>query len=237
MLKYGKFVADEFKGRWKMKKYKAVIFDLDGTLLNTLDDLADAVNHTLKQFHYPARTKAEIRRFLGNGIEKLAKRVLPPGVSEEGFRRVYAVFKAYYTTHCQVKTRAYRGIEPLLLTLQSKGYRLAIVSNKNAEAVQTLHQIYFARDIEVAIGQQTGIRKKPAPDTVLAALEQLQIAKEDAIYVGDSEVDKATADNTGMDVILVTWGFRDKEELAQLKPTYLIDKPADILTCLEGVSQ
>jgi phosphoglycolate phosphatase len=216
-----------------MKKYQAVIFDLDGTLLNTLDDLADGVNHTLAEFNYPQRSKQDIRRFLGNGIERLAKLVLPPEVTEAKFREVYKAFKEYYTDHCQIKTRAYDGIEEVLKTLKADGYKLAIVSNKNAEAVAALNQIYFKDYVSVAIGQKAGIRKKPAPDTVLAAMEVLGVAKQDAIYVGDSEVDKATADNTGMDAILVTWGFRDKEELEQLKPTYLIDRPEEILSCLK----
>ncbi len=203
-----------------MNKYKAVIFDLDGTLLDTLDDLADAVNHTLGEFNYPQRTKADIRRFLGNGIERLAKQVLPENVTEKEFRHVFGVFKDYYTAHCQIKTKAYSGIAELLHSLKAKGYKLAIVSNKNAEAVEALNQTYFAKEVDVAIGQKAGIRKKPAPDTVLMALQALS-------------VDKATADNTGMDVILVTWGFRDKAELEQLQPNYLVNKPQEILTCLE----
>ena len=216
-----------------MNKYKAVIFDLDGTLLDTLDDLADAVNHTLGEFNYPQRTKADIRRFLGNGIERLAKQVLPENVTEKEFRHVFGVFKEYYTAHCQIKTKAYSGIAELLHSLKAKGYKLAIVSNKNAEAVEALNQTYFAKEVDVAIGQKAGIRKKPAPDTVLMALQALSVDKAEAVYVGDSEVDKATADNTGMDVILVTWGFRDKAELEQLQPNYLVNKPQEILTCLE----
>jgi len=216
-----------------MNKYKAVIFDLDGTLLDTLDDLADAVNHTLGEFNYPQRTKADIRRFLGNGIERLAKQVLPENVTENEFRHVFGVFKDYYTAHCQIKTKAYSGIAELLHSLKAKGYKLAIVSNKNAEAVEALNQTYFAKEVDVAIGQKAGIRKKPAPDTVLMALQALSVDKAEAVYVGDSEVDKATADNTGMDVILVTWGFRDKTELEQLQPNYLVNKPQEILTCLE----
>jgi len=216
-----------------MNKYKAVIFDLDGTLLDTLDDLADAVNHTLGEFNYPQRTKADIRRFLGNGIERLAKQVLPENVTENEFRHVFGVFKEYYTAHCQIKTKAYSGIAELLHSLKAKGYKLAIVSNKNAEAVEALNQTYFAKEVDVAIGQKAGIRKKPAPDTVLMALQALSVDKAEAVYVGDSEVDKATADNTGMDVILVTWGFRDKTELEQLQPNYLVNKPQEILTCLE----
>ena len=216
-----------------MNKYKAVIFDLDGTLLDTLDDLADAVNHTLGEFNYPQRTKADIRRFLGNGIERLAKQVLPENVTENEFRHVFGVFKEYYTAHCQIKTKAYSGIAELLHSLKAKCYKLAIVSNKNAEAVEALNQTYFAKEVDVAIGQKAGIRKKPAPDTVLMALQALSVDKAEAVYVGDSEVDKATADNTGMDVILVTWGFRDKAELEQLQPNYLVNKPQEILTCLE----
>jgi len=215
-----------------INKYQAVIFDLDGTLLDTLDDLADAMNHVLQEFAYPTREKTAIRRFLGNGIARLTELALPATVSAEQYDEIFARFKSYYTAHCQVKTKAYKGIEELLAGLKAKGYKLAIVSNKNAAAVEALNKLYFKKYVDVAIGEKPTIRKKPAPDTVLQALKELACSKEKAIYVGDSEVDKATADNVGMDCILVTWGFRDKQELEALKPKYLVNKPAEIFSVL-----
>ena len=212
-----------------MKKYKAVIFDLDGTLLNTLEDLADSVNYILQKFGYPQRRKKTIRRFLGNGIKRLMELSLPQNLNEKEREKAFLAFKEYYTEHCQIKTKPYPGLPELLGKLAAKEYKLAIVSNKNYAAVQALNKTYFSQYIQVAIGEKSGIRKKPAPDTVLAALKMLDCSKEEAVYVGDSEVDKATADNTGMDCILVSWGFRDKPELQSLKAKYLVDTPAEIL--------
>ncbi len=216
-----------------MKKYDTVIFDLDGTLLNTLEDLADAVNFVMTANQYPKRTLDEVRRFVGNGIQRLMEQAVPENVSGEEFERVFEEFKGYYTEHCQIKTRAYDGIMPLLEKLHTDGYAMAIVSNKNHAAVCELNEIYFKEFIEVAIGQKDGIRKKPAPDTVLQALKELGKEKESAIYVGDSEVDFLTAENTGMDCALVTWGFRTVEELAQYVPTVFVDEPAQLLKVLE----
>ena len=217
-----------------MKKYDTVIFDLDGTLLNTLEDLADAVNHVLKTNRYPERTIEEVRHFVGNGIRRLLAQAVPENVSGEEFERVFEEFKSYYTANCQIKTCAYEGIMPLLKCLYEKGYAMAIVSNKNHAAVCELNDIYFKEYIEVAIGQKDGIRKKPAPDTVIQALKELGKDKERTIYVGDSEVDFATAQNSEMDCALVTWGFRTTEELSKFAPTAFIDRPEQLLGVLEG---
>ena len=217
-----------------MKKYDTIIFDLDGTLLNTLEDLADAVNFVMRKHHYPERTLEEVRRFVGNGIRRLMEQAVPEYVSGEEFERVFEKFKSYYTMNCQVKTCAYEGIMPLLACLDKKGYAMAIVSNKNHAAVCELNDIYFKKYIDVAIGQQDGIRKKPAPDTVLQALKALGKEKETAIYVGDSEVDFATAENTGMDCVLVTWGFRKVEELSKFTPKAFVGEPQQLLEVLES---
>jgi len=217
-----------------MKKYDTVIFDLDGTLLNTLEDLADGVNVILKRNGYPQRTLEEVRHFVGNGIRKLVERAVPDDVTGESFEKVFKEFRTYYTEHCQIKTRAYDGMIKLLAILKQKGYAMAIVSNKNHGAVTELNQIYFKDYIETAIGQKDGIRKKPAPDTVLQALKELGKEKETAVYVGDSEVDFMTAENTGMDCVLVTWGFRTTEELSAFKPNAMIDKPEALLEFLEN---
>ena len=216
-----------------MKNYDTVIFDLDGTLLNTLEDLADGVNHVMEENGYPKRTLEEVRHFVGNGIRRLMEQAVPETVSGDEFERVFEEFKSYYTEHCQIKTRAYDGIMRLLETLKKQGYDMAIVSNKNHAAVCELNEIYFKEYIKVAIGQKDGIRKKPAPDTVIQALKELGKEKETAIYVGDSEVDFATAENTGMDCVLVTWGFRTTDELSVFKPRAFIEKPEELLTILQ----
>ena len=215
-----------------MKKYDTVIFDLDGTLLNTLEDLADAVNFVMRANEYPERTIEEVRCFVGNGIRRLMELAVPEGVTGETFENVFEQFKSYYTDHCQIKTRAYDGIMELLEKLYTEGVSMAIVSNKNHAAVCELNEIYFKKYIEVAIGQKDGIRKKPAPDTVLQSLKELGKEKDSAIYVGDSEVDFLTAQNTGMDCVLVTWGFRTTEELGVYEPTAFIEKPEQLLDIL-----
>lgn len=212
-----------------MRKYDTVIFDLDGTLLNTLEDLKDAVNYVMRQNGYPERTLEEVRHFVGNGIRKLMERAVPENVKGETFERVFEEFRSFYTAHCQEKTCAYEGIVSLLQELKKQGIALAIVSNKNHAAVCELNEIYFKEYIKVAIGQRDGIRKKPAPDTVLQALKELGKEKETALYVGDSEVDYQTAWNTGMDCVLVTWGFRTVEELSEFKPYVFISKPEELL--------
>ena len=212
-----------------MKRYKAVIFDLDGTLLNTLEDLTDAVNHVMRQFNYPEHTIEEIRSFVGNGIKLLIERSLPYGKDNPEFDKVFSEFKSYYTSHCQIKTRPYDGIMELISSLKEQGYKLAIVSNKNQSAVTELNNIYFSDYISTAIGEKEGVRKKPAPDTVIKALSELGISSDDAVYVGDSDVDRETAKNSDMDCISVTWGFRERKLLESLNPYAIIDKPAELL--------
>ena len=219
--------------RCKMKHYDTVIFDLDGTLLNTLEDLADAVNYVMRANGYPERTIDEVRRFVGNGIRRLMELAVPEGITGETFERVFEEFKSYYTEHCQIKTCAYDGVMPLLKHLDENGYAMAIVSNKNHAAVCELNDIYFKDYIEVAIGQKDGIRKKPAPDTVVQALKELGKTKERAVYVGDSEVDFATAKNSGMDCVLVTWGFRNLEELKEFQPVAFVETAEQLRIILE----
>lgn len=216
-----------------MKHCDTIIFDLDGTLLNTLEDLADAVNFVMRAHAYPQRTLDEVRRFVGNGIRRLMEQAVPEHVTGEEFEIAFEEFKKYYTEHCQIKTCAYDGIMSLLKRLQEANYAMAIVSNKNHAAVCELNEIYFKEYIKVAIGQQDGIRKKPAPDTVLQALKELGKEKETAVYVGDSEVDFATAQNCGMECVLVTWGFRTAEELSAFEPAAFIEKPEQLPGVLE----
>ena len=190
-----------------------VIFDLDGTLLDTLDDLADAVNWALKQEQLPRRTREEVRAFVGNGIRNLIERAVPAGTEAAQTDRVFAGFKARYAGHCADKTRPYPGILELLARLRAEGIRTAVVSNKADFAVQTLCRDYFPGLVDCAVGERAGIPKKPAPDSVHEVLRALKISREQAVYVGDSEVDVVTARNAGMDGILVLWGFRDRQTL------------------------
>lgn len=209
--------------------YQAVIFDLDGTLLNTLEDLRDGVNHALRLQNYPERSLEEVQRFVGNGIRKLIERAVPKGTGEEEKEKVFQEFRSYYTSHCRIKTRPYEGIMELLQLLKQNHIAMAIVSNKNDAAVKELSRYYFADYIDVAIGEREGIRKKPAPDSVFEAMRLLGVEKEQAVYVGDSDVDRETAANAGLACVSVTWGFREEEMLRELQPEYLIKKPEELI--------
>ena len=211
------------------KKYDTVIFDLDGTLLNTLEDLKDSVNYALGKAGMPLRSMEEIRRFVGNGVRRLLELAVPEGNGNPRFEEVFELFRSYYGQHCNDKTAPYPHIMELLKELRERGYKMAIVSNKYYAGVQELNRLYFADYVQVAIGEKEGIRKKPAPDTVLAALDALGSRKETAVYVGDSEVDIATAANTGMDCIAVTWGFRTREEQEKAGGRIFAGDPLEIL--------
>ena len=219
----------------KMKKnnIKAVIFDLDGTLLNTLEDLTDSVNASLGQFGFPTRKIEEVRTFVGNGIHKLIERAVPEGSTENEIENVFDAFREHCLVHCQDKTKPYDGILSMLDTLKQKGYALAIVSNKADAAVKKLAADYFPKQITVAIGEKEGVKRKPAPDSVYEALRELGVEKGDAIYVGDSDVDIATAKNAGLPCISVTWGFREEAFLNAMKPDYLIHTPEEIFKILK----
>lgn len=217
-----------------MQKKDTVVFDLDGTLLDTLDDLMNSVNYALESNGYPARTRDEVRRFVGNGILLLMQRALPSGQENPDFDKVFAGFKEHYGIHCNDLTKPYEGIMELLELLKEKGVKMAIVSNKADFAVKELSEIYFKGIIPVAIGEKEseGIRKKPAPDTVMEALRQLGSTTENAVYVGDSEVDLATAENCGMDYILCEWGFRERKKLEELGGKVFVKKPSEIADIL-----
>lgn len=214
------------------KEWDTVIFDLDGTLLNTLEDLKDSVNFALGEAGMPLRSMEEIRRFVGNGVMRLMELSVPEGKENPEFDKVFEAFKEYYSLHCNDKTGLYDHVEELLRELKSRGYKLAIVSNKYYDAVQELKEQYFAEYIQVAIGEKAGINRKPAPDTVIEALKMLESTRESAVYVGDSEVDIATAKNALMDCISVTWGFRTKEEQQKAGGKVFVDDPLEILDLL-----
>ncbi|MDE6674236.1 MAG: HAD-IA family hydrolase [Acetatifactor sp.] len=208
--------------------YKLVIFDLDGTILNTLEDLADATNYALAEHDYPLRTIEEVRRFVGNGIRKLIERAVPVGLTEQEIDGVHQTFSAYYQQHCADKTCPYEGILPLLQRLRAAGCLTAVVSNKADVAVQPLCRQYFEGLFDYAVGEREGIRRKPAPDAVLEVLRRLEVDAADAIYIGDSEVDIQTAANAGLDCIVVTWGFRDRAYLESQGGRRFVDSPEEI---------
>ncbi|PJI09264.1 MULTISPECIES: HAD family hydrolase [Clostridium] len=214
-----------------MKKYDTVIFDLDGTLLNTLDDLADSANFALSLYDLPNRTTDEVRRFLGNGVAKLIERCIPNGRQNEYYEKCLADFRKHYSKNMQNKTTPYTGIMELLGQLSEKGYKIAIVSNKFDSAVKGLNELYFNKYIKVAIGEMEseGVAKKPAPDTVFKALKELRSTPDRAVYVGDSEVDVKTAKNSGLPCVGVTWGFRNRQILNDEGANYIIDKPEQLV--------
>lgn len=212
-----------------MKKYDTIIFDLDGTLLNTLEDLCDSVNYALQRAGMRERSLEEIRSFVGNGVRRLLELSVPEGEDNPAFEEVFGIFKEYYSAHCNDKTAPYPQIMQLLRELGERGYRLAIVSNKFQDAVEELRKLYFEKYVSVAMGQQEGIERKPAPDMVFEALKRLGSKRENVVYVGDSEVDIATAANAGMDCIAVAWGFRTKEEQKRAGGRVFADSPLDIL--------
>lgn len=209
---------------------KTVIFDLDGTLLNTLDDLADSTNYALSRFGYPTRTIEEVRQFVGNGVAKLIERAIPEGKNNPNFEKCLAIFKENYAQNMYNKTAPYNGIIEMLSNLKSKGIKIAVVSNKFDLAVKELCKKYFEGFIDFAAGENEaqGIKKKPAPDTVISVLNEFNFAPEDAVYVGDSDVDIMTAKNSKMPCISVTWGFRDEKFLLENGATILINAPSEI---------
>ena len=213
-----------------MKKYSIYVFDLDGTLLDTLGDLAASVNYALRTHGMPEHSIEDVRRFVGNGVRKLMERAVPEGADNPQFEAAFATFRAYYMGHAQDTTRPYEGIPETLATLKAQGCRLAVVSNKMRKATEELCRHFFQDTIEVAIGEDeaAGIRKKPAPDTVFEALRVLG-DKGDAVYVGDSDVDIQTAHNAGIPCISVLWGFRDKDFLLQHGAKILISAPSELL--------
>ncbi len=211
-------------------KYQAVIFDLDGTLLDTLEDLWRSVNFALEKFGLPLRTREEVRGFVGNGIYLLMRRATG-NAEEEIFLGAFEAFKAHYGAHCEDHTRPYEGVMSLLESLRAQGIKTAVLSNKADFATKKLTKRYFGELISIAVGEneEAGIRKKPAPDSLFAVLQTLGVRKENAVYVGDSEVDIQTAQNAGVDCISVTWGFKDREFLLKEGGARLVDAPMEIL--------
>lgn len=209
--------------------YSTYIFDLDGTLLSTLGDLAASCNHALRTNNMPERSISEVRQFVGNGVRKLMERAVPQGTDDNATEKALADFKAHYSLHSLDTTQPYPDIMRLLNALHARGKRVAVVSNKFYAATQELCAHFFGGLVDVAIGEMEGIKRKPAPDTVNEALRQLGTTAAGAVYIGDSDVDIDTARNAGMPCISVTWGFRDRDFLLAHGATTLVDSPMDIL--------
>jgi len=211
--------------------YDTYIFDLDGTLLDTLDDLAAAVNYALRQHGMPEHTREDVRRFVGNGVRLLMIRAIPDGEDNPLFEATFQTFRKYYMEHSLDTTRPYDGIPELLGELRARGKRVAVVSNKFYAATSELCHHFFPDTVEVAIGEHEaeGIRKKPAPDTVKEAFRQLGVDSRNAVYIGDSDVDLQTARNAGLPCISVLWGFRDRAFLEAHGATTFVTTPEEIL--------
>ncbi len=195
--------------------YKLIAFDLDGTILNTLDDLCESVNVVLEEFHFPKRTLDEVRRFVGNGVLKLIERAVPSNTSEDIILQVFNRFSEYYLTHSSIKTKPYDGVIQLLQELRRRGYKIAVVSNKIHPAVVALCDEYFSGLIDFSLGDDPVRPKKPNPEMLNYAMESLGVTTKETLYVGDSEVDIETAINSNVDYISVDWGFKTKEFLIE----------------------
>jgi len=211
---------------------KAVIFDMDGTLLYTLSDLARSVNYGLSKMGYPERTEDEVRSFIGNGVQTLLRRACPKGTSEENCAAALSHFYAHYAENSRVDTRPYEGIPQLLAALKEHNIKTAIVSNKHDEAVKELNEIFF--NVDTAIGESEHLKRKPAPDMVFAALSEMGVAPNECAYAGDSEVDLQTALNSGCLPVLVSWGYRSRQELEKLGEYLIIDSPQELLPLLQS---
>ena len=212
-----------------MKEYKAYIFDLDGTLLDTLEDLADAVNFSMRENGFPERSLEEVRSFVGDGMRLLVKRSAPKGSSEEKLDKAFGDFRDYYSVHYMDKTKPYPEIEAMLKALKMQGKRLCVISNKADFAVKLLMDQFFPGLFETVLGERDGIRRKPAPDSLLAVMEELKLPKDLCVYIGDSDTDIETAKNAGIGSVSVSWGFRTKEFLKRSGAQRIVNEPEDLL--------
>lgn len=206
---------------------------MDGTILNTLDDLCDATNYSLKHFEMPEHTIDEIRMFVGNGIKKLIERACPQNTSESKINEVFEFFMKYYSEHSAVKTASYPGIMELVSELKKAGIKTAVSTNKANGPAQDLGKKYFNGIFDLIIGQKEGLNIKPAPDSIYEILKILKTDKKDAVYIGDSDVDFMTAKNSGLDFIGVTWGFRGRSFLENLGTKTIVDSTEEIMKIIK----
>ncbi len=196
-------------------RYKAVIFDMDGTILNTLDDIVGSVNYSLREAGYPERTRKDIRKYLGKGVRELIANSLPQNTAESEIEKVIGIYAPYYKEHCNDATKPYDGIKGVISEIRKAGLKTAVISNKADNLVQELAVQHFAGLFDVVAGWRDDVRRKPYPDMVYEVLEKLSVDKKDVVFVGDSEIDAQTAANAGLNCISVPWGFRDLDELKE----------------------
>ena len=215
-------------------RYKAVLFDMDGTVLDTVDDLADSVNASLREFSLPEVSRAHVSRCLGNGAAYLIRNCLPDNTPEVVFEQVLAFYKLWYGAHCRIKTKPYEGILPLMEALRGEGVRQAIISNKPDGAVQELAEAFFPGLMDVVVGESPDIRRKPSPDMFFAAVSRMGLEVPECVYIGDTEVDIETARNAGMDCITVSWGLRTEEQLLAAGAAEIVRSPEELKTKLLG---
>lgn len=213
-----------------------VIFDLDGTLLDTLADLTASVNHAMELYGFPCHTKEQVREMVGNGVYVLMEQAVPGGRGNPCYDACIREFQKHYQTHMQDNTAPFPGILPLLQELRQKGFSLAVVSNKFDAAVKALCADYFSPYIRTAIGESAAAKRKPAPDTVFLAMDSLQVTPDQCIYVGDSEVDLATAENAGIPCISVSWGFKSAAFLKARGAQRIAADTAELLSYIEELS-
>lgn len=213
-------------------KYKTVIFDFDGTLLYTVQDLADAVNHAIAKRGYPVHSVRAIERMIGNGVNMLVARALPDGFDTPEYGEIMTDFRAFYAAHCLDNTRPYEGVTELLERLRDEGRAVAIVTNKYQTAAEQLRRRFFEDSVGLIVGDFEGRRRKPEPDGVFAALRALGAEARSAVYVGDTEVDMQTAENAGLDCICVAWGYRTRQELIRLGAPAVAETPEQLLSML-----
>lgn len=216
-----------------MKK-TSLIFDLDGTLLDTIGDLTDSTNYALEKFGFPQRTTEEVRSFVGNGLKMLIFRALPAGTDDATIEAVLRQMKMHYTENYHNKTVPYSGIPELLTRLHEDGYPMAIVSNKADSVVSLLRTLYFDGLIPVAVGETEQISRKPAPDMVWEGLRRLGTQRDSAVYIGDSEVDIRTADNAGLPCLSVSWGFRTAQQLQAAGARQIVHSPQELYTVISS---
>ncbi len=217
------------------EQIEGVIFDLDGTLLNTLQDLADSVNYALGKMDMPVRTMQEVKSYVGNGVKRLIELAAPEAAAEEDKQRCLEIFKEHYSRHMLDKTQPYDGISELLKELKRRKIKTAVVSNKFDSAVKELGDLLFPNVFSALIGESENIKRKPSPEGISEAIKQMDTEKSKVIYVGDTAVDVQTAQNAGVPCIGVTWGFRDREELMKAGADFIIDHPSELPMILDNV--
>lgn len=215
-------------------RYKAVLFDMDGTVLDTLGDLTDAVNRTLRLYGMPERREEEVASFLGNGAQRLLRCSAPEGTPPELLERMLRDYAPWYDAHCRIKTAPYPGVLELMRALGAQGVKQAVISNKQDTAVKALAREHFPGLLELAVGESASVRRKPCPDAVNEALKAMGVAAAESVYIGDTEVDIATAANAGTACAAVSWGFRSREQLAQAGAELIFDSTAELGEYLLG---